>query len=146
MLAVRSNEAAAAAAGVSVPGTKFAAYALSSCIAGIGGVAYAYARSKVTVDSFGILVALQFAAFAYVGGIALIPGALVTGLMAPEGVIPFLLHSELGLSQTWIVLVAGLALVVCMTLFPAGIAGSWRRTHRRPAAAVPGPVELRRAT
>jgi branched-chain amino acid transport system permease protein len=133
MLAVRSNEAAAAAAGVSVTGTKFAAYALSSCIAGIGGVAYAYARSKVTVDSFGILVALQFAAFAYVGGITIVPGALVTGLMAPDGVIPFFLHSELGLAQTWIVLVAGLALVLCMVLFPAGIAGSWRRTRPRPA-------------
>ena len=124
----------------------FAAYVLSSCIAGVGGVAYAYARSKVTVDSFGILVALQFAAFAYVGGITVIPGALVTGLMAPEGVIPFVLHAELGLSQTWLVLVAGLALTVCMVLFPAGLAGSRRRGHRARAAGALGPVELQRAT
>ena len=37
MLAVRSNERAAAAAGINVRNTKFAAYAISSFIAGIGG-------------------------------------------------------------------------------------------------------------
>ncbi len=79
MLAVRSNEAAAAAVGVSVRDTKFAAYALSSCIAAVGGVAYAYASTKVTLDSFGILVALQFVAFAYIGGITMIPGAVFAG-------------------------------------------------------------------
>ena len=100
LLAVRSNESAAAAAGVSVPHAKFTAYALSSCIAGVGGVAYAYAFTKVTVDSFGILVALQFVAFAYIGGITMIPGAVFAGLMTTGGVIPHFLDAQLGLSQT----------------------------------------------
>jgi branched-chain amino acid transport system permease protein len=139
MLAVRSNEPAAAAAGVSVRDTKFAAYALSSCIAGIGGVAYAYASTKVTIDSFGILVALQFVAFAYIGGITMIPGAVFAGLMTTDGVIPHFLDAQLGLSQTWILLVAGVALILCLRLFPAGIAGSWRAARvrsrgREPAA------------
>jgi branched-chain amino acid transport system permease protein len=133
MLAVRSNEAAAAAAGVSVRTTKFAAYALSSCIAGAGGVAYAYALTKVTPEQFGILVALQFVAYAYVGGITTIPGAVFTGLMTAEGVIPHVLDTKLGLSPTWISLVAGLALILCLRRFPAGIAGSWRRARRARA-------------
>ena len=139
LLAVRSNESAAAAAGVSVRDTKFTAYALSSCIAGVGGVAYAYASTKVTVDSFGILVALQFVAFAYVGGITMIPGAVFAGLMTTNGVIPHFLDAQLGLSQTWILLVAGVALILCLRLFPAGIAGSWRRPRHldRTAAAQP---------
>ena len=132
LLAVRSNESAAAAAGVSVPHTKFTAYALSSCIAGVGGVAYAYAFTKVTVDSFGILVALQFVAFAYIGGITMIPGAVFAGLMTTGGVIPHFLDAQLGLSQTWILLVAGVALILCLRLFPAGIAGSWKRARVRP--------------
>jgi branched-chain amino acid transport system permease protein len=130
MLAVRSNESAAAAAGVSVRTTKFTAYALSSCIAGVGGVAYAYASTKVTIDSFGILVALQFVAFAYVGGITMIPGAVFAGLMATDGVVPHFLDAQLGLSPTWIVLIAGVALILCLRTFPAGIAGSWRRARR----------------
>jgi branched-chain amino acid transport system permease protein len=142
LLAVRSNESAAAAAGVSVRGTKFTAYALSSCIAGVGGVAYAYAFTKVTVDSFGVLVALQFVAFAYIGGITMIPGAVFAGLMTTGGVIPHFLDAQLGLSQTWILLVAGVALILCLRLFPGGIAGSWKgaRIIRRP---VRGPGALK---
>jgi branched-chain amino acid transport system permease protein len=139
MLAVRSNEAAAAAAGVSVRATKFAAYALSSCIAGAGGVAYAYALTKVTPGQFGILVALQFVAYAYVGGITTIPGAVFTGLMTAEGVIPHALDTQLGLSPTWISLVAGLGLILCLRYFPDGIAGSWRRARRATPSAAPGP-------
>ena len=134
---------AAAAAGVSVRDTKFTAYALSSCIAGVGGVAYAYASTKVTIDSFGILVALQFVAFAYIGGITMIPGAVFAGLMTTDGVIPHFLDAQLGLSQTWILLVAGVALILCLRLFPAGIAGSWRAARvrpRRPDAAAPRPA------
>jgi branched-chain amino acid transport system permease protein len=130
MLAVRANEAAAAAAGVSVPTTKFAASVLASCMAGIGGVAYAYALTKVSVGNFGILVALQFVAFAYIGGITRIPGAMFAGLMTAQGVIPHVLDAELGLSDTWILLVAGVALILCLRLFPAGVAGSFRRGRR----------------
>jgi ABC-type branched-subunit amino acid transport system permease subunit len=45
MLAVRSNERAAAAAGINVRNTKFAAYAISSFIAGVGGTLY-YASTQ----------------------------------------------------------------------------------------------------
>src|SRR5581483_2399175 len=42
MLAVRSNERAAAAAGISVRGTKIAGITISSFIAGTAGVLYGY--------------------------------------------------------------------------------------------------------
>jgi branched-chain amino acid transport system permease protein len=131
MLAVRSNERAAAAAGVNVRTTKFAAYAISSAVAGIGGVLYAYALGSVSIDRFGILIALQFVAFAYVGGITLVSGAILGGLMTAEGVIPHLLYAQVGLSSTWTLLVAGVALILCLLLFPAGIAGTWRRRVAR---------------
>ena len=99
----------------------------------------------MTVDSFGVLVALQFVAFAYIGGITMIPGAVFAGLMTTGGVIPHFLDAQLGLSQTWILLVAGVALILCLRLFPAGIAGSWKArsrqaaaTRRRRAASRPG--------
>jgi branched-chain amino acid transport system permease protein len=132
MLAVRSNEAAAAAAGVNVRATKFAAFALSSFIAGVGGVAYAYARTKVTADTFGILTALEVVAFVYAGGITTLTGAVLAGLMTTDGIVPHILHADLGLSQTWIALVAGVALVLCLVLVPDGIAGWWRRARVSP--------------
>ena len=48
-----ANEAAAAAAGVSVPTRSSPRRRSSSCIAGIGGVAYAYALTKVTSTTSG---------------------------------------------------------------------------------------------
>ena len=49
MLAVRSNERAAAAAGVNVRNVKLAAFGISSFIAGISGALYGYNFSSVTV-------------------------------------------------------------------------------------------------
>jgi hypothetical protein len=73
----------------------------------------------------------------------MIPGAIFTGLMATDGVIPHFLHAQLGLSPTWILLGAGVALVLCLVLFPAGIAGAWRRRPGR--AALRRPRTLARA-
>jgi branched-chain amino acid transport system permease protein len=124
---VRSNERAAAAAGVSVRNTKYAAYTLSSCIAGIGGVLYAYALGSVSVDRFGFLIALEFLAYAYVGGISLVAGAVLGGLMTSEGVIPHFLDAQLGLGESWTLLFAGVLLVGTIVLLPGGVAGALRR-------------------
>jgi branched-chain amino acid transport system permease protein len=131
MLAVRANERAAAAAGVSVRNTKFAAYAVSSAIAGLGGVLYAYALGSVSIDRFGILIALEFLAFAYVGGISIVAGAVLGGLMTAGGVVPYALEVELGLSSTWTLLLAGVLLVGVLVLAPDGIAGSLHRRRAR---------------
>jgi branched-chain amino acid transport system permease protein len=124
MLAVRANERAAAAAGIDVRNTKFAAYALASFIAGIGGTLYGYALGSVSAERFGILIALGFVAFAYVGGITLVSGAVIGGLIATSGVIPHVFEAELGISGTWTLLVAGVTLILNLIMFPNGIAGS----------------------
>ena len=65
MLAVRSNERAAAAAGINVSGTKILAFAISAFIAGIGGAVIAYRSGNVTADNFDYRQSLVFFAFAY---------------------------------------------------------------------------------
>jgi branched-chain amino acid transport system permease protein len=124
MLAVRANERAAAAAGIDVRNTKFAAYALASFIAGIGGTLYGYTLGSVSAERFGILIALGFVAFAYVGGITLVSGAVIGGLIATSGVIPHIFEAEIGISGTWTLLVAGITLILNLVMFPNGIAGS----------------------
>ena len=52
MLAVRSNERAAAAVGINVRNVKLAAFGISSFIAGISGALYGYNFSSVTVTRF----------------------------------------------------------------------------------------------
>jgi branched-chain amino acid transport system permease protein len=124
MLAVRSNERAAAAAGINVRNTKFAAYAISSFIAGAGGTLYGYSLGSVSAERFGILIALGFVAFAYVGGITMVSGAVFGGLIATSGLIPHIFEAELGISGTWTLLVAGITLILNLILFPDGVAGS----------------------
>ena len=107
MLAVRSNERAAAAAGVNVTTVKLAAFGISSFIAGIGGTLYGYNFSSVTVTRFSALTALSLIAFAYVGGITTVAGAIFGGLISVEALFPYALEKWFGVEGNWALLVGG---------------------------------------
>ena len=79
MLAVRSNERAAAAAGIDVRRVKLTAFMVSALIAGICGALYAYNFQTVSSDLFGTVNSLVIIAYAYFGGITMITGALFAG-------------------------------------------------------------------
>lgn len=130
MLAVRSNERAAAAAGVNVRNVKLAAFGISSFIAGIGGALYGYNFSSVTVTRFSALTALSLIAFAYVGGITMVSGAIVAGLISVDGLFPYALEKWLGISGNWALLFGGVALIVTLVQNPDGIAGAAYRQRR----------------
>jgi branched-chain amino acid transport system permease protein len=144
MLAVRSNERAAAAAGVNVTVVKLTAFGLSALIAGMAGVMYSYNFGGVNAARFGALAALGLLAFAYVGGITMISGAIFAGLISTSGLVPYALDKWLGISGNWALLFAGVALIVTLIMNPEGVAGAnykkaqQRRVRRaRAAAAVP---------
>ncbi len=139
MLAVRSNERAAAAAGVNVTIVKLAAFGISACIAGIAGALYGYNFSSVTVTRFSALTALSLIAFAYVGGITTVAGAIFGGLISVEALFPYSLEKWFGVSGNWALLVGGVALIVTLVQNPEGVAGATYRKHalkqklKRPA-------------
>lgn len=131
MLAVRSNERAAAAAGISVRGTKIAGITISSLIAGIAGVLYGYNFASVSAARFTAVGALALIGFAYMGGISMVSGAVIAGLWTTEGFFPHALERWLGLKGTWALLVGGVSLVVTLVANPDGIAGAnYRRKQR----------------
>jgi branched-chain amino acid transport system permease protein len=132
MLSVRANERAAAAAGINVTNVKIAAYAISSFIAGTAGWMYAYNFGSVSAARFGILIALGFVAFAYIGGITMVSGAVIGGLVATEGLIPYTIEELFNISGNWTLLVGGLILIVTLIQNPDGIAGT---TYRKRLAA-----------
>jgi branched-chain amino acid transport system permease protein len=122
LLAVRSNERAAASVGVNVAAAKLLAFAFSSFLAGLGGALIGYSRGQLSADSFGVFVSLSLLAFAYLGGITSISGALAAGLLAPLGIGYVLLdrHAHLG---NYYLLISGLLLVVTAIANQSGIAG-----------------------
>jgi branched-chain amino acid transport system permease protein len=136
MLAVRSNERAAAAAGVDVRSTKLLAFGFASAIAGVAGTLYAYDFGTVTASQFDVLTGLLFVAFAYLGGITSVAGAVVGGVLATDGLGIHAINAWFGVPVAYQALVGGLALIVTIVMNPLGIAGalavSWKA--RRPSA------------
>jgi branched-chain amino acid transport system permease protein len=145
MLAVRSNERAAAAAGVNVTVVKLMGFGLAAFIAGVAGVMYGYEFGGVAATKFGAFAALGLIAFAYVGGITMISGAFIAGLISTSGLVSYALDKWLGLSGNWALLFAGVALIVTLILNPEGVAGAnykkaQQRRRRRLAAQAATPV------
>ena len=145
MLAVRSNERAAAAAGINVRNVKVAAFCISSFTAATAGTLYAYNFSSVSAGRFTALASLGLLAFAYVGGITMVSGAVFAGLLSTEALVPHALQEWFGISGTWAVLFAGVSLILTLVMNPDGVAGARYRSKRekqlRRAAPKSGPPD-----
>jgi branched-chain amino acid transport system permease protein len=85
---------------------------------------YAYNFGSVNAARFGILIALSFVAFAYIGGITMVSGAVFGGVICTQGLFSHLIESELGISGNWLLLFGGLVLILNLVAFPEGAAGS----------------------
>ena len=131
MLAVRSNERAAAGTGIDVRATKLYALTISAFIAGVAGALYAYDYGSVTADNFSVLAALTFVAFAYLGGITSVSGAIIGGLLISDGLAIHAGNVWLGIPIAYQPLIAGLALLQTVMFNPRGIAGTVSGIVRR---------------
>ncbi|HEY7015705.1 MAG TPA: ATP-binding cassette domain-containing protein, partial [Streptosporangiaceae bacterium] len=147
MLAVRSNERAAAAAGINPRTIKLTAFGISALIAGVAGSLYAYNFGSVSADRFDVVTALSLIAFAYAGGITQISGAVFAGLISAEALVPYALDKWFGLNGNWFLLFGGAILIFTLVRNPEGVAGDiYKRTHKQlpvhppPAADVPEPA------
>jgi len=128
MLAVRSNERAAASVGINVSAVKLTAFALASFLAGLGGTLIGYSRGVLSVESFGVLVGLSILAVAYIGGIASASGAFVAGAMGAVGIVFVILDRNLDLGPYYSV-ITGLGLLLAVLFNPLGVAGGIRAEY-----------------
>ncbi len=133
-LAVRANERAAAAAGISVARVKLSAFALSSTLAGIAGVLLAYSRTIVSSSSFGVFDSLTAVALAYLAGIATPIGAVVAGVLGAGGLLTVSLDAVSDNASSYQFAVNGIVLMVAAVRFPQGIVGAPRGVLRRIVA------------
>lgn len=126
MLATRNNERAAAAAGVNVAGIKILAFAISAFIAGVGGAVIAYRSGGVTTDKFAFVQSLTFMAFAYIGGISSVSGAIAGGMLVSGGIFFTFLSNILHVPSEFTLILGGLGLIFAAIQNPEGLAGSSR--------------------
>ncbi|HEX6473035.1 MAG TPA: ATP-binding cassette domain-containing protein [Streptosporangiaceae bacterium] len=140
MLAVRSNERAAAAAAINPRTVKLTAFGISALIAGVSGALYAYNFGSVSADRFNAVTALSLIAFAYAGGITQISGAVFAGLISTQALVPYALDKWFGLNGNWFLLFGGAILLFTLIQNPEGVAGDFYwRLHKRPPIRAPRP-------
>ncbi len=130
MLAVRDNERAAAAAGVSVIGTKMIAFGLSSFIAGLAGALQGSQLQTVGQTSFNPLASLFLVSAVYICGIGSLGGAVVAGVLATGGLVDTLFSSAIPEFSTYYSLLGGLGVALAAIHSPDGFVAGIRGPRR----------------
>ena len=113
--AVRDNEDAARAFGVSAVSAKLEAFAIAGILAGMAGSIYGHLLSRVSPSSFDVVTSINAVALAVLGGIGLLAGPLL-GAFYIIGIPRFLPLDNAGLAAT------SLGWLLLILYFPGGIA------------------------
>ena len=120
--AVRDNPEAAAAMGVDVARTKVIAFTLTSALAGLAGMVYAFVDNTVNPPIFGIENAFLLLFMVIVGGAGRHAGAVIGATLL--FLLPFWLSPLVGHHHA---LVFGVLVVAAILLEPGGLIGIWDR-------------------
>jgi branched-chain amino acid transport system permease protein len=120
-LAVRSNERAAASAGINVSTTKISGFALSAFLAGVAGALVGYSQGQLSTGSFEVDTGILLFAIAFLAGITSIGGAALAAAIAPLGFVFVVLNDNN--SGKWYSAIAGIGLIITVMVNPDGIAG-----------------------
>jgi branched-chain amino acid transport system permease protein len=124
--AVRDNPEAAAAMGINVARTKVIAFTVTSALAGVAGMVYAFVDNTVNPPIFSIENAFLLLFMVIVGGAGRHAGAVIGAVLL--FLLPFWLSPLVGHHHA---LVFGLLVVAAILLEPRGLIGLYDRFARR---------------
>lgn len=142
LVAVRANERASAALGISVSGAKLYAFVLAGGLAGTAGILAAWRLPYVLFNSsYGPFASVSAAVNATLGGIGYISGAIFGGLAGDPGSLGGSLASELGFGEWFFVIMASF-LLVNIVLNPHGVVPSMLEIGKALAGKVRFPAQL----
>jgi sulfate-transporting ATPase len=124
LLAVRTNERAAAALGISVVEAKLYAFALSAAIAAVGGILYAFTTETITYSqTFTSFTSITYVGLAFIGGIGFLMGPIFGATIAPGAVGNQITNSLFSQNAgNYITLVGGIVLILLVIQNQDGIA------------------------
>jgi len=131
--AARDNPEAAAAMGVDVRRTRIVAYTLTSALAGLAGMVYAFVDNTVNPTIFGLENVFLLLFMIIIGGIGRAAGAVVGAILLY--LLPFVLSPLIGHHHA---LVFGLVMVLVVLFQPKGLMGLWDAWRDRSRSVDPG--------
>jgi len=142
LIAVRTNERAAASLGISVFGVKLYAFAVAAAIAGLAGILFGFRSSIVTYEQYSPLQSIFSVGWAVIGGLGFVVGAVVSAPNALGGLGTIFMDQVLSIGK-WDALVGGVVVLLVVVFHQDGIAevvchgvrAVRSRVRRRPAAA-----------
>ncbi|MDQ1506411.1 MAG: hypothetical protein QOD57_4138, partial [Actinomycetota bacterium] len=123
LLAVRDNEWAAEARGVSLARTRLAAFAVSGALAGVAGGLHVIALNGVHLGTYAPSLSFEAFSMVVVGGLTSVWGA-VLGAMA-------LRYAQYFVSGGLQLIVTGAGVLVLLLVFPGGLGEAALRIRRR---------------
>jgi branched-chain amino acid transport system permease protein len=124
--AVRDNPEAAAAMGVDVARTKVIVFTLTSALAGVAGMVYAFVDNTVNPPIFGLENAFLLLFMVIVGGAGRHAGAAIGAILL--FLLPFWLAPVVGHHHA---LVFGVLMLAVILVQPKGLIGIWDRCRDR---------------
>lgn len=127
LIAVRTNERAAASLGISVVGAKLYAFVLGGMIAAVGGILVAYRQSLLSFQGFGGITSLFVLQNAVIGGVGVVGGPVAGSGFQPGTVGQQIIGFLPGDAATLLVIVGGIGLLVLLSFAPDGLAEMQRR-------------------
>jgi sulfate-transporting ATPase len=122
MIAVRTNERAAAALGVDVRAAKLYAFGLSAALAAAGGILLAFSNSTITYTSFTNFTSITDVAWAMIGGIGYVVGPVFGSTLADGGVGTQITNTLLSGLEKYITLIGGVIVILLVLQNQDGIA------------------------
>ena len=130
LIAVRTNERAAAALGINVMVAKLFAFSLASAIAALGGIVLAFRLSSISYESYSNFTSITYVGLALLGGVGQLLGAFVGSTLATAGVTQEILETHWEGVGRWIQLISGIGILLTLVIYKDGVAAEWVRMSR----------------
>ncbi len=118
LIAVRTNERAAAALGISPWSVKLYAFGLSSAIAALGGILLSFSSDIIVYSGFFSFQSIAAMSQALIGGSGFIIGPLIGAIFVPGS----LGARVLAWPAEWIPVISGGVLILILLIHPDGVA------------------------
>ncbi|MEQ9163373.1 MAG: ATP-binding cassette domain-containing protein, partial [Ilumatobacter fluminis] len=130
LIAVRTNERAAAALGINIVAAKLFAFAFASAIAALGGILLAFRLTSISYQSFTNFTSITYVGLALLGGVGYLLGPFVGGMMSTAGFNQEVLESTWNDPGAYLQLITGIAILLVVLYNPDGVVAEWAKTFR----------------
>jgi sulfate-transporting ATPase len=122
LIAVRTNERAAASLGISVFGVKLYAFAVSAGLAAVAGILIAFRSQVITYGEFNVFASINSLGHAVIGGLGYVLGAAFAAPNAIGGLGTRIVEDWVRLEGRWDLIIGSLVVFAILILHQNGIA------------------------